>query len=40
MTELVCNPFGPLGRLLGYVIAVAAIAMLVYTVSPAIRLAP
>ena len=40
MTELPRDPFGPLGSLLGYVIAIAAIAMLVYTVSPAIRLPP
>jgi hypothetical protein len=36
MTELPRDPFGPLGSLLGYVIAIATIAMLVYTVSPAI----
>jgi hypothetical protein len=29
------DPFGPLGTLLGYVIAIAAIAMLVYIVSRA-----
>ena len=31
------DPFGPLGRLLGYVVMIAAIAMLVYTVSGIIR---
>jgi uncharacterized membrane protein YfcA len=40
MTEFPWDPLGPLSRLLGYVIAIAAIAMLVYTVSPAIRLPP
>jgi uncharacterized protein len=40
MTELPRDPFGPLGSLLGYVIAIAAIAMLIYTVLPAIRLPP
>jgi hypothetical protein len=40
MIELPWDPLGPLGRLLGYVIAIAAIAMLVYTFSPAIRLPP
>jgi uncharacterized protein len=34
--ELPRDPFGPLNSLLGYVIAIAAIAMLVYTVLPAI----
>jgi uncharacterized protein len=34
------DPFGPLGRLLGYVVAIVAIGMLLYTVSPAIRLPP
>jgi uncharacterized membrane protein YfcA len=40
MTELPRDPFGPLGSLLGYVIAILAIAILVYTVSPPIRLPP
>ena len=31
------DPFGPLGRLLGYVVVIAAIAMLAYTVSGIIR---
>ena len=31
------DPFGPLGRLLGYVVMIAAIAMLVYTVSGLMR---
>jgi len=31
------DPFGPLGRLLGYVVMIAAIAMLAYTVSGIIR---
>jgi len=31
------DPFGPLGRLLGYVVMIAAIAMLVYMVSGIIR---
>jgi uncharacterized membrane protein YfcA len=39
-TELPRDPFGPLGSLLGWVILIAAVAMLVYTVSPAIRLPP
>jgi uncharacterized membrane protein YfcA len=39
-SDMTGEPFGPLRRLLGYVIAIAAIAMLVYTVSPAIRLWP
>jgi uncharacterized protein len=40
VTELPRDPFGPLGSLLGYVIAILAIAILVYTVSPPIRLPP
>jgi len=31
------DPFGPLNTFLGYVIAVAAIAMLAYAISPAIH---
>ena len=41
ITEPSRDPFGPLNPmfgLLGYVIAIAAIAMLAYAVSPAIRL--
>jgi hypothetical protein len=38
MTELQRDPLGPLNRLLGYVIAIAAIAMLLYAVSNTIRL--
>jgi hypothetical protein len=37
MTELQRDPLGPLNRLLGYVIAIAAIAMLLYAVSNTIR---
>jgi hypothetical protein len=37
MTKIPRDPFGPLGTLLGYVIAIAATAMLVYTVSRAIH---
>ena len=40
MTELPTDPFGPLGRLLGYVIAIAAVAMLAYTVLPGFHLLP
>src|SRR5215471_16459308 len=40
MTELPRDRFGPLGSLLGHVIAVAGIAMLIYTLSPAIRPPP
>lgn len=40
MTEYSFDPLGPLGRLLGYVIAILAVGMLLYTVSPAIRLSP
>jgi len=32
--------FGPLSRLLGYIITILAVGMLLYTVSPAIRLSP
>jgi uncharacterized protein len=32
--------FGPLHRLLGYIIAIAAVGMLLYAVSPAIRPLP
>jgi len=39
-TELPAEPFGPLGRLLGYVIAIAAAAMLVYSVFPGFHLLP
>jgi uncharacterized protein len=34
------GPLGPLGRFLGYVIAAAAVVMLVYTFSPEMRLLP
>jgi len=40
MTELPTDPFGPLGRLLGYVIAIAAVVMLLYTVFPGFHLLP
>jgi len=40
MTELPTDPFGPLGRLLGYVIAIAVFALLVYTVFPGFHLLP
>jgi uncharacterized membrane protein YfcA len=40
MAELPRDPLDPVYRLLGYMIAVIAIAMLVYAVSPAIRLTP
>src|ERR1700738_1873140 len=40
VTELPRDPFGPLGSLLGYGIAILAIAILVYTVPPPIRLPP
>jgi hypothetical protein len=40
MTEFPRDPFEPLNTLLGSVIAIAAIAMLVYTIFPAIRLPP
>jgi len=40
MTELPRDPFGPLNTLLGYVIAILAIVMLVYAISPAIYLPP
>jgi uncharacterized membrane protein YfcA len=40
MTELSRDPFGPLNTLLGWVILIAAIAMLVHTVSPAIHPPP
>ena len=40
MTELLFDPLGPLGRLLGYIITILAVGMLLYTVSPAIRLSP
>jgi hypothetical protein len=36
MTETPGDPFGPLNTFLGYVIAILAIAMLVYAISPAI----
>jgi len=38
MTELQRDPHGPLNRLVDYVIAIAAIAMLLYAVSNMIRL--
>jgi len=38
--ELPTEAFGPLGRLLGYVVAIAAVAMLVYAVFPGFRLLP
>ena len=31
------DPLGPLGRLLGYIIAIAAVGILVYAVSPPVR---
>jgi hypothetical protein len=34
MAEPPREPFGPLGRLLGYVIAILGIAMLVYAIRP------
>jgi hypothetical protein len=40
MTELPAEPFGPLARLLGYVLAIAAVAMLVYAVFPEFHLLP
>ena len=40
MTELPAEPFGPLARLLGYVLAITAVAMLVYAVFPEFRLLP
>ena len=40
MTELRRGPFDLIFDMLGYVIAIAAIGVLVYTVSPAIRLPP
>jgi hypothetical protein len=40
MTEFPRDPFEPLNTLLGYVIAILAIAMLVYSFFPAIRLPP
>jgi uncharacterized membrane protein YfcA len=40
MTELPFDPLGPLGLLLGYIITILAVGMLLYTVSPAIRLSP
>jgi uncharacterized protein len=36
MTETPRDPFGPVNTFLGYVIAILAIAMLVYAISPAI----
>jgi len=38
--DVASEPFGPLNRLLGYVIVVLAVAMLAYTISPTIRLLP
>jgi uncharacterized protein len=40
MTVEPFGPFGPLGRFLGYVIAAAAVVMLMYTFSPEMRLRP
>jgi uncharacterized membrane protein YfcA len=40
MTVEPFGPFGPLGRFLGYVIAAAAVVMLMYTFSPEMRLLP
>jgi hypothetical protein len=40
MPEFPRDPFGSHYSLLGYVVAIMAIAMLVYTFSPAIRLPP
>jgi len=38
MTEIQRDPLGPISSFLGYVIAIAAIAMLVYAVSDTIHL--
>ena len=38
--DVIDEPFGPLSRLLGYIITILAVGMLLYTVSPAIRLSP
>jgi len=40
MTGLPTEAFGPLGRLLGYVIAIAAVVMLLYTIFPGFHLLP
>jgi hypothetical protein len=40
MTEHPRDPLDSLNTLLGYVIAILAIAMLVYAISPAIHLPP